>query len=56
MIHHGLKEIMAVYAGKTPITAIYKGAQLVWESIRSCFGRGFWVDEAPWNDDDAWMD
>lgn len=26
----------------------------VWEFIRSCFGRGFWANEKPWNNADGW--
>ncbi len=33
---------------------IYKGAQLVWTAIRSCFGAGFWVNEKPWLNSEAW--
>ena len=28
--------------------------RMVWELIRSCFGRGFWVNEQPWNNEDGW--
>lgn len=26
----------------------------VWEFIRSCFGRGLWANEKPWNNADGW--
>ena len=26
----------------------------VWQYIRSCFGRGFWVNEKPWSNKDFW--
>lgn len=48
------KEFSAVYYGTKIITAIYKGAVLVWEAIRSCFGKGFWVNSAPWKNEDGW--
>jgi len=35
-------------------TAIYRGAQLVWMAIRSCFGAGFWVNERPWLNNEGW--
>lgn len=49
------KEITAVYYGERAIAAVYKGAKLVWEAIRSCFGKGFWVDAYPWDNGDAWQ-
>ena len=36
------------------VTEIYKGANLVWTAIKSCFGKGFWINEKPWLNDDAW--
>lgn len=48
------KEITAVYVGQKVITAAYKGARLVWEAIRSCFGKGFWVNTYPWDNGDKW--
>lgn len=48
------KEFDAVYYGERAIAAIYHGAKLVWEAIRSCFGKGFWVNAYPWNSEDAW--
>lgn len=35
-------------------TAIYKGARLVWMAIRSCFGAGFWINDKPWLNSEAW--
>ena len=53
-IYKKRKEIEEIYYGKIPITEIYQGAKLVWEAIRSCFGKGFWVKDAPWNNTDGW--
>lgn len=36
------------------VQEIYKGARLVWTGIRSCFGAGFWINDKPWLNDDAW--
>lgn len=33
---------------------IYKGLNLVWTAIRSCFGAGFWVNEKPWLNTEGW--
>lgn len=48
------KEISAVYFGKKAISAIYKGAKLVWSAVSSCFGKGYWINEQPWDNEDAW--
>lgn len=48
------KEFSAVYFGEKAISAIYKGAVLVWEAIRSCFGKGFWINVYPWSNEDEW--
>lgn len=49
------KEISSVNYGEKAITAIYHGARLVWEAIRSCFGKGFWINSYPWGDKDSWQ-
>lgn len=50
------KNVESVYIGKIFISAIYKGGIKVYEAIRSCFGKGYWIDEKPWIDDDGWKD
>lgn len=52
--YFGNREFTAVYFGKKVVTAIYKGAKLVWEAIRSCFGKGYWINAYPWDNEDAW--
>lgn len=48
------KEVTAVNFGNRAITAVYKGTKLVWEAIRSCFGKGFWINSYPWDNGDKW--
>lgn len=36
------------------VQEIYKGTQLVWRAVRSCFGYGYWVNNKPWLNTDAW--
>ena len=48
------KEVTAVNIGERAIAAVYKGTRLVWEAIRSCFGKGFWVNEYSWDNEDSW--
>lgn len=54
MLYKNKKEISAVYYGSKVITAIYKGTKLVWQAIRSCFGKGFWDNNKPWDNSDSW--
>lgn len=54
MVYKSGKEIVAIFRGSTPVTAIYKGSKLVWKSIRSCFGAGYWVNDKPWINDEGW--
>lgn len=54
MIYKGDTEVSAIYKGNRVIVEVYKGAVLVWQAIRSCFGRGFWINDKPWNNDDGW--
>lgn len=28
--------------------------RMVWQAIRSCFGRGFWNNIKPWSNTDGW--
>lgn len=48
------KEVVGVNIGTRAISAIYKGASVVWQYVRSCFGKGFWINEKPWLDNDGW--
>lgn len=41
------------YQGKRVI-AKYYGTHLVWEEVRSCYGKGVWIEEKPWIDNDTW--
>ena len=48
------KEIVDIRVqGKTG-TMLYKGRRLVWEAVKSCFGRGMWINDKPWSNDDGW--
>lgn len=40
-------------AGKL-VSAIYYKGQLIWQSIRSCFGTGVWIGNKPWIGKDTW--
>ena len=38
------------------VMEIRRGLQLVWAAVRSCFGRGYWIQDKPWLDNDTWKD
>ena len=48
------KEIVAVSKGSRGIDYIFKGAQLLWRAIRSCFGNGYWVNKMQWSNEEGW--
>ena len=54
MIIKDFNSQVAEYHGGRVITAVYKGARLVWTAIRSCFGKGYWINDKPWINEDAW--
>ncbi len=54
MIYKDGKEITAVRLGTRAMSAIYKGAVLVWQAISSCFGGGLWANGKAWSDTDGW--
>lgn len=54
MIRIGEKEISMAYYGSKALSAIYRGAYLLWTAIRSCFGSGIWAGEKPWIGTDKW--
>lgn len=54
MITRGNKEIAVIYHGKKVIAEIRRGAILVWQAVRSCFGKGYWVDDKPYDNEDGW--
>lgn len=56
MIGFGKDEIVSAFAGSRVITSVYKGVKIIWQSVRSCFGSGAWIDDKPWVDDEGWKD
>ena len=54
MIYRSETEITGIYRDSRVITAVYRGVRLVWELITSCFGRGYWINSAPYKNDDGW--
>ncbi len=54
MITHDYHSQSQEYFAGHAIAAVYKGLRLVWTAVRSCFGKGYWINEKPWINDDAW--
>lgn len=54
MIYKDGKETTGIYRGGKIVTAVYRGVRLVWELIKSCFGKGYWIDNAPFVNEDGW--
>lgn len=56
MIYKNKKETSAITFLGHVIGEVYRGLVLVWQSIRSCYGKGIWFEEKPWLDNDLWKD
>lgn len=54
MISFNGKEISSIYINDKLIAEVYKNSALLWQSIRSCFGKGFWINDKPWDNKDGW--
>lgn len=54
MIKKNNKDTAAIYRGSRAIAFVYKGARLVWQAVASCFGAGYWINNYPWSNADAW--
>ena len=54
MIQINGKDVSQIRVGNKIVTAVYIGAKLVWQSIRSFFGSGFWINSSPWKNDEGW--
>jgi len=54
MIFPSDKELESSFIGGKIVTQICKGLQLVWEAIKSCFGAGYWKNDAPWSNTEGW--
>lgn len=53
-IHIGDKEITGITVGRKTIVKKYEGLKMVWQSVRSCFGSGWWIRQKPWKGTDGW--
>lgn len=57
-------ELNDIVRKRYPLSKVYRNGYLVWQKggggggdiVASCFGNGYWIDELPWIDTDAWKD
>ena len=54
MIYINKKELESLFLHNIVISQIYKGTIIIWEAIKSCFGAGFWKNDAPWSNNEGW--
>jgi hypothetical protein len=58
MLKIGSLGIDAIKFGERSISQVYLGVNkvgvLIWEAVRSCFGAGYWINNYPWKNTDAW--
>ena len=47
-------EFNGAYLGQTVISNIYQGTVVIWQAVKSCFGKGSWINTAPWVNTDGW--
>lgn len=50
----GKDKVDGMYIGKQAVDQLYYGAILIYQTIRSCFGRGFWINNKAWINKDSW--
>jgi hypothetical protein len=50
----GKDKVEYLYIGKQAVGQLYYGATLIYEAIRSCFGRGFWRNNKAWINKESW--
>ena len=58
MITRNKKEVTDIIHGAVPLVEVRRGRVLVWQKEQqassSGFGSGYWINDLPWLNDDAW--
>lgn len=54
MLYRKGKEGVAMYHLGMAIGFVFRKGELVWQSIRSCFGYGLWKPRKPWLNSEKW--
>jgi hypothetical protein len=55
MIKKNGNEITEIKIGKRVITYVKQKMHVLYEAILSCFGKGYWVNDAPFLNNDGWV-
>lgn len=55
MIKKNGNEITEIKIGKRVITYVKQKMLVLYEAILSCFGKGYWVNDAPFLNNDGWV-
>jgi hypothetical protein len=48
------KEYAIVWFGQKAVSTIWINGYKIYEYIKSCFGKGFWINTKEWKNTDAW--
>ncbi len=48
------RDIKEIITQNRVITYVYQKGHLLYEAILSCFGKGYWLNDAPFINDDGW--
>ncbi len=51
----GKNNIGKIALGRRVIAFVARGARIVWQAVRSCFGAGHWRNDKPWSNDEGWQ-
>ena len=48
------RNITALVVQENEIVYFFVGDKLLWQSVHSSFGAGYWVNEKPWVNEEGW--
>lgn len=54
MIYKEGKQVSGIHWKGRIVSVVRKGTVVVWEAIKSCFGKGMWIGNKPWIGTDRW--
>ena len=54
MKYYNGRKIGAIYYTGKALAYVYYKAKLVWQSVRSCFGSGTWINQRSWDNKENW--
>lgn len=50
------KEFASQMMNGGTIETMWLNGHIIWQGIRSCYGKGYWRPEKPWLDNEKWKD